>query len=291
MNPVLRAFVVTVSPADVEIAGDRLWGLGVRAIEERTGSGGAVELWTSVGQEDDAIAAAAATLEPGWTWRVVEVSTAPADTWREHAQPNWLSDDLVITPAWIPLDVDARVTRVVIEPAGAFGLGDHPTSQLTARALRDELDRRTGPGGRGVSVLDVGCGTGVLAIVAARSGAAQVRAIDIAAEAVEATRLNADRNGVLAMIDVDDAPIEAVEGSYDVVVANILAPVLVASAADLARLTAPDGRLIISGILAESHAHVLDALAPLEVTTTSTQDGWAAVTLRHPLPGRSVTAR
>jgi len=68
---------------------------------------------------------------------------------------------------------------------------------------------------------------------------------------------------------------------FDIVVANILAPGLIASAADLQRLTAPDGRLIISGILADAHDHVIEALRPMVVVDTAVQDSWAAVTLRH----------
>lgn len=278
----IRAFVVTVEADDVDLASDRLWQLGVRAVEERVpADGGAgVELWTSVGQDDEAIARAVARLEAGWTWRVVDVPTTFSETWRQHVEPTRVDDDLVIVPEWMAIDVDADVTRVVIEPGGAFGLGDHPTSQLSARALRSELRRRADRGDASLSVLDVGCGTGVLSIVAALSGATSVRAIDIAAEAVAATAANAARNGVEGRIEVDGQLVGEVDGTYDVVVANILAPVLIASTADLARLIGADGTLIISGILADAHEHVVTALAPLRVVETTTQEGWAAVVLR-----------
>lgn len=288
-RPSIRAFVVTVDTDNVDLASDRLWQLGVRAVEERApADGGAgTELWTSVGQDDEAIARAAAGLDPEWAWRVVEVPTAFAETWREHVEPSWPSDDLVIVPAWMEIDAGADVTRVVIEPAGAFGLGDHPTSQLSARALRSELCRRADRGVTSISVLDVGCGTGVLSIVAALSGATRVRAIDIAAEAVAATSANAEANGVDDVIEVDSMTVDRIEGPYDVVVANILAPVLVASATDLTRLVGRDGSLIISGLLADAHQHVVAALAPLQIVETATQDGWAAVVLRadaHGMP-------
>lgn len=288
-RPSIRAFVVTVDTDNVDLASDRLWQLGVRAVEERApADGGAgTELWTSVGQDDEAIARAAAGLDPEWAWRVVEVPTAFAETWREHVEPSWPSDDLVIVPAWMEIDAGADVTRVVIEPAGAFGLGDHPTSQLSARALRSELCRRADRGVTPISVLDVGCGTGVLSIVAALSGATRVRAIDIAAEAVAATSANAEANGVDDVIEVDSMTVDRIEGPYDVVVANILAPVLVASATDLTRLVGCDGSLIISGLLADAHQHVVAAFARLQIVETATQDGWAAVVLRadaHGMP-------
>ena len=279
----IRAFVVTVETDHVDLASDRLWQLGVRAVEERSpADGGAgIELWTSVGQDDDAIARAAARLEPDWAWRVVDVPTTFSETWRAHVEPSRLADDLVIVPEWIKIDVGADVTRVVIEPGGAFGLGDHPTSQLSASALRSELRHRVDRGDTPISVLDVGCGTGVLSIVAALSGATSVRAIDIAAEAVAATAANAALNDVADRIEVDDVLVHQIGGTYDVVVANILAPVLIASAADLTRLIGADGTLIISGILADAHEHVVAALAPLEVVETTTQEGWAAVVLRR----------
>ena len=278
----IRAFVVRVDTDHVDLASDRLWQLGVRAVEERMPTDGGVgtELWTSVGQDDDAIARAAARLEPGWAWRVVDVPTTFSETWRAHVAPSRLADDLVIVPEWIEIEVGADVTRVVIEPGGAFGLGDHPTSQLSARAVRSELRRRVDRGDTLIPVLDVGCGTGVLSIVAALSGATTVRAIDIAAEAVAATAANAALNDVADRIEVDDVLVDQIEGTYDVVVANILAPVLIASAADLTRLIGSDGTLIISGVLADAHQHVVAALAPLEVVETTTQEGWAAVVLR-----------
>jgi ribosomal protein L11 methyltransferase len=274
----IRAFIVTVPSGDVDVASDRLWQLGVRAIEERPSSGGGVELRTSVGRDDVSVARAAATLDPNWSWRTEEVSTESAETWRDYAAPNWISDDLVIVPEWLEVDVDESVTRVVIEPAGAFGLGDHPTSQLSARVLRRELAQaRSGER----SVLDVGCGTGVLSIVAALSGARSVRAVDISAEAVAATRANASRNGVADRIEVDDTLVSELDGTYDVVVANILAPVLVASAPALRRLTADAGRLIVSGVLSDAHDHVVEALRPLIVVGTEELGGWAAVTFCH----------
>ncbi len=288
----IRAFVVRVDSDEADVASDRLWQLGVRAVEERSpiDGGAGTELWTSVGQDDAAIARAVATLEPDWTWRVVDVATTYSETWREHVVPMWLTDDLVIVPEWIgteagtdldeQADVDKGVTRVVIEPTGAFGLGDHPTSQLCARAVRSELARLGALGVTSPTVLDVGSGTGVLSIVAALSGASRVRAVDIAAEAVAATMSNAARNGVGDVIEVDGSLVAEITGPYDLVVANILAPVLVASADDLTRLVGRDGTLIISGILADAHRHVLAALAPLQPVDTTTQEGWAAVVLR-----------
>ena len=291
----MLAFVVVADNSDVEAAGDILWQLGVRAIEERrstSGSGGdtgEVELWTAVGDEPEAIERAVVALRGRWEHRVVEVSELvddAAQTWRDFAAPMWVTDDLVIVPAWQDVDLVSSTVAplaVRIEPGGAFGLGDHPTTLLSLRALRRLLDARPGrPGDAAVDVIDVGCGTGVIAVTAALLANRPVRAIDVASAAVEATVDNATRNGVSDLVEVDTTDLADIEVDYDVVIANILAPVLASLADDLGRVTRPHGRLVISGVLDESHQHVLDALAPMMVVRTDVLDGWACVELRHP---------
>jgi ribosomal protein L11 methyltransferase len=280
--------VVVAPESDLDAASDVLWQLGVRAIEERphpadvADDGRAsverwIELWTAVGDEPEAIARAATALGGRWQHRVVEVADEPAQTWREHAAPIRVDDDLVIAPAWRDADAGAVATVIHIEPGGAFGLGDHPTTLLSLRALRRLLTD-------GTDVIDVGCGTGVIAVTAAVLQDRRVRAIDVAAAAVEATIDNARRNGVDDRVRVDAAALADIDDDYDIVVANILAPTLVSLAADLRRVTRPTGRLVISGILVGSHEHVLNALSPMEVERTDELDGWAAVVLRHPTP-------
>ena len=121
----------------------------------------------------------------------------------------------------------------------------------------------------------------MLSVAAAALGADHVRAIDLADAAVEATLDNARRNDVGDAITVDNAAVATVEGDYDIVVANILAPVLISMAGALKQLTTLTGTLIISGVLADNHAHVLAALAPLRVVDTIESHGWVAVTLQH----------
>jgi ribosomal protein L11 methyltransferase len=273
----MRAFVVNVPVDEVDVATDRLWQLGVRAIEERADADdvGRVELWTAVGDEPAAIERAVRALGQRWPHRVVDVVDEASNAWRDFAGPMWVDGALVVVPAWQQHTFGDGVQSIAIEPGGAFGLGDHPTTVLSMRAARRHL-------GVGADVLDVGCGTGVIAVMAAVLGAATVRAIDVASPAIEATIDNAARNGVADRIVADTTPAADVEGSHDLVVANILAPTLVELADDLRRLTAPDGRLVVSGILADHHGHVLESLAPMVAEQTDTLDGWAAVTLRHP---------
>lgn len=270
-----KMFVVSVPAADVEAASDVLWQLGVRGIEERADRMSAgVELWTSVGDDPAALDRAAAALGERWPWRVLDVVDERVEAWREHAGTTWVDPTMVVVPAWLEHSADPGVTAVVVEPGAAFGLGDHPTTLLSLRALRRHLRP-------GSTVLDVGCGSGVLGVAAVLGGAASVRSIDVASAAVEATRDNAERNHVASLVEVDTARAADLDGPFDLVVANILAPTLIELAGQLRRLTAPAGRLIVSGVLADRHDHVLTALTPMVVEHTDDLDGWSAVVLRH----------
>ena len=267
--------VLTVRAGDAELAADRMMQAGAFAVEERDVGGGLVELRGSLAEALPVAIDRLGELPEGWAVRIDEVDATPADTWREHALAIEVTGDLVIRPAWLPPLDRAGVVEVAIEPGAAFGLGDHPTTRLSAAAVW-----RATSGGD--TVLDVGCGTGVLAIVGVLVGADRAVGVDIAEAAVPVTLDNAERNGVADRVTVSTTPLERVEGTYDVVVANILAPALIALAADLQRVVAPGGRLIISGILADRHDHVLAALAPMRPVRTDILDGWASVELHHP---------
>lgn len=271
------AFVVSVPASEVELASDALWALGVVAVEERNVGGPladhVVELWTALGDDVDAVAHAAEGFPMRWRWRLVEIDETVADTWRQHALPTWVETDLVVCPAWLPFEAATGVTVVRIEPGATFGLGDHPTTVLSMRAVRHAMSPSA-------SVLDVGCGSGVLAIGAALFGAGRVDAIDISPASLGTAAENARLNGVESLISVTTTPLAEVDGPYDIVVANILAPTLIALAADLRRVTSPSGVLILSGLLADHHEHVEAALAPMRRIDREVREGWAAITLR-----------
>ena len=275
----MLAFVLTVADHDVELASDALWDLGVVAVEERSGGVGMVELWTALGDDPDVVAAVASVFVEPWSWRTEEIDEAVADTWRNFATAIWVEPDLVVRPAWIEASFAPEVTVLSIEPGPTLGMGDHPTTITSMRAIRRVIEP-------GASMLDVGCGSGVLSVAAVRFGARFARGIDIAAAAVQVTLDNAARNDVSSSsIAVDTVPLAFVadtDGPFDVVVANILAPTLVELAPHLVRVTAPEGALVISGILADRHDHVLEALAPMQVVACDELDGWVAITLRHP---------
>lgn len=264
---------MTVPVGDVEVAADRLWGAGAEAVEERRVDVATVQLWTMLGGAEDDFISRVGVIPGGWSIESRWIDESTSLAWRDHARPTVVDDAMVIRPAWLPSLSLAGVTEVVIEPAASFGLGDQPTTALVAKATR-RLVRS------GDLVLDVGCGSGVLAIVAALGGAAKVVAIDTADAAVNATTDNAARNGVSDVICAGSTPLAVVEGSFDLVVVNILAPALIELAEHLKRVTRQSGTLVISGILEGRHDPVLAALEPMTAVGTEVMDGWAAVELR-----------
>ena len=179
-------------------------------------------------------------------------------------EPIRASNRLWIVPSW-HVSPDPAAINIVLDPGLAFGTGSHPTTRLCL----DWLDRNMSPG---CSVLDYGCGSGILAIAAAKLGAARVRGVDIDEQAVLSSRYNAQRNYVVAeFFNADEAPPEPA----DVVLANILSNPLKVLAPLLTTLTLPGGRLVLSGILPPQAADVAEAYrAWFDIESPVIDDGW-----------------
>jgi ribosomal protein L11 methyltransferase len=180
--------------------------------------------------------------------------------------PIRISDRLWIVPSWHELP-DPAAIGIVLDPGLAFGTGSHPTTRLCLQWLEGHLQG-------GESVLDYGCGSGILAIAAARLGAARVLGVDIDPQAVQASRDNAERNGVTAGFGLPDAlPAGA---AYDVVVANILTNPLKALMPLLAGRVRPGGRIALSGILAAQAEEVLAVYGQaFDIRLAALDEGWA----------------
>lgn len=184
---------------------------------------------------------------------------------------------LWIVPSWRePPDPEAIVLR--LDPGLAFGTGTHPTTRLVLEWLERVLDSRL-PGSpsraSGLRVLDYGCGSGILAIAAAKLGAGAVDAVDLDPLALQTTVENAHRNAIAVHVAGADA---LAAETYDVVVANILANPLVLLEPVLAARTRAGGRLALAGILASQAAEVIDAYArDFALAVQDVMDGWVLI--------------
>lgn len=203
--------------------------------------------------------------------------------WMDDFQPLRMGQRLWIVPSWhTPPEPDA--VNLHLDPGLAFGTGTHPTTAmclewLDALALEGGLD--------GAEVLDVGCGSGILAIAALKLGAAMATGTDIDPQALQASRDNAERNDIAAEAFTLCYPEQlAAQRRFPVVVANILAGPLVTLAPTIAGHVAPGGRLALSGILANQADDVLDAYQAqgLRMEDPELRDGWARLSGHRPSP-------
>jgi ribosomal protein L11 methyltransferase len=179
-------------------------------------------------------------------------------------EPITVSDRLSIVPTWHQASSLAPIT-IVMDPGLAFGTGSHPTTHLCL----DWLDRFLEPG---QTVIDYGCGSGILAITAAKLGAIDVVGVDIDTRALQASRYNAGQNAVQPrFVDAETSPIAAA----DVVIANILSSPLKVLAPLLCRLTKSGGRLVLSGILEMQAGELMEIYQEwFEMLPPVAREGW-----------------
>jgi ribosomal protein L11 methyltransferase len=197
-----------------------------------------------------------------------------AEAWKAHYTPQRIGKRFLVVPSWLADEAAAGPEDVVLylDPGTAFGTGLHPTTRLCLAAL-EELVRP------GDEVLDLGTGSGILAIGAGRLGAGRVVAVDLDPKAAAVAADNAERNGVAIETlagELADTP----PGRFDLVVANILAgPIVTLAPALVERLRRPGGRLVVSGILAEQADDVAAALAAAgaEELETRHSGDWVAI--------------
>lgn len=231
----------------------------------------------------DEQATAAATLLLAQPWaaglQVQALRPVPANDWVRASQaqfePIEVSAGFWIVPSWH--QVPAAASRVIrLDPGLAFGTGTHPTTLLCLRWIVAQADAWARAPAR---VLDYGCGSGILALAAALHGAAAVSAVDLDPVAVQATRANAVANRV----ELQAGPPEDAAGSYEVVLANILAKPLVLLAPLLAGHLAPGGQLVLAGVLARQVDELRAAYAPwLELRVQAQLEDWILLTGRRP---------
>ena len=203
-----------------------------------------------------------------------EIREVPEADWvgltQSQFQPVEITPEFWIVPSWHEVPAQARLS-IELDPGMAFGTGTHPTTRMCLRWIA-----RNGSAGRDFGrVLDYGCGSGILAIGAAKFGATEIDAVDIDTAAVESTEYNAQANQVQLRAGLPDAA----QGEYRTVLANILATPLKVLAPLLCGHVAAGGELVLAGILERQADELKEAYAPyLPLEVADSEDGWVLMT-------------
>ena len=282
MWPTVQLLVVDDS---VDIASAELWDLGTTGVAEHPKGDGTTLL--VAGFPSVAIARQAARLldtEWGATVEVVE-GAEWLDAWREHFTPLRVGR-VVITPGWksspavdpVMASVGAGDVLVPLDPGHAFGTGSHASTRLALEELHVHLHH-------GARLLDVGCGSGILSLAAIGLGADRVTAVDIETEAVRAATENAARLGMGNRIAISTTAVAELMETFEVVVANILAPVLIELAPVLRAVVRPGGSLVLSGLIESQEERVIAAYDGFSLAARRTDSPWVCLALRAPAAG------
>ena len=275
---------VRVPLAQLELAQLRLWELGATGLEERDQTtitreptDGDVVVYAAFEDEAAALHAlnqvraeyeAGLVYVPHQNW---------ATEWRRGFSAQRIGQRLLLHPSWEPAESKPGDVVLTIDPENAFGSGDHETTRLVLGLLDARIEGNE-------RVLDVGCGSGILSIAAIRLGAASSIAIDIEDDAVIVTERNAGLNGVASSIDASTTPLHAIDGAYDLVLANIETRVLVQMPDALRARMAPGATLILSGILRKERDELLQAYASMYLEELVEEGEWCACVLRQEAP-------
>ncbi len=202
-----------------------------------------------------------------------------AEDWKQHFPKMRIGRRLIITPSWEEHIPAADEKVIELDPGMAFGTGSHATTMLCLEAIVDLFDRGEAP----QSLLDVGTGSGILAMAAAALGAKKILACDIDPLACEVATENCRKNNLDQAIEITTDPLDQLPGDFDVVVANILAEENLRLADQLVSRLAPRGYLFLSGILKEKEKMVCDGFSrqPLELLRITQQDEWICLLWRR----------
>ena len=199
-----------------------------------------------------------------------------AETWKEFFHTEKIGARTVIKPAWEEYEAKAGEIVVELDPGAAFGTGQHATTSLCIRALEDLVRP-------GMTVFDVGTGSGVLAIVAAKLGAKRVEAVDFDPVAVRVARENVRQNGAEDVVRTERSDLlKSVAGKADLIIANIIADIIVRLFGEVKGSLAAGGTMLLSGIIEDRLPDVVEAAAQhgFAVEKIEQEKGWAAVIVK-----------
>jgi ribosomal protein L11 methyltransferase len=200
-----------------------------------------------------------------------------ANAWKAHFQVHQIGERVVIRPPWQEHTPVGDQVVVELDPGMAFGTGLHPSTKMSMLGVEQVVKQ-------GDRVFDVGTGSGILAIAAIKLGAVQADCVDVESVAVRATRENAERNGVERQIAVELGSAgdgEPFQGTYDVVIANIIARILIDLSAALVSQTRPGGSIVLAGIIQQREHEVIKAFTDrgAAVVTRRQMDDWVSLVL------------
>jgi ribosomal protein L11 methyltransferase len=273
---------VAVGLEEVELVSSLLFDLGALGLEERDAStllksDAGAETTTLVASFENDESASAAQAELSGQWRAQlehVVGDAWRDGWKAYFKPLRVGERFVVRPSWEPYEAAPSDLVITLDPGQAFGTGTHETTQLLLGALPGNVRA-------GMRVLDVGTGSGILAIGACLLGAAHVTALDLDPLAVSATVENAAANGVSERIAASETHVEQITERFALVLANIEARVLAPLAQELSARVAPGGKLFLSGLLQPDMERMLAAYAHMRVLKQLQAGDWRALLLEQ----------
>lgn len=201
-----------------------------------------------------------------------------ASSWKQYYKPIYIGNRIVVCPPWEKCEIPENGILVEMDPGMAFGTGSHETTRLVMRMLENYVHG-------GENMLDVGCGSGILAICASKLGVAHCSAYDIDPVAVRVARDNIESNGVTNVsCDVSDllANVKTDNGLFDLVTANIVAEIIIRMAPDLPKFLKKDAVLIVSGIVDSKQADTAAALEQngFKVIDELHENEWCAMALK-----------
>ena len=202
-----------------------------------------------------------------------------ASSWKEHFKPLPVGERLLILPSWETPAVGETRQVITLDPGMAFGTGGHETTRLCLESLEQIMASASDAE---APVLDLGTGSGILAIAAAKLGARRIEAVDIDPQAVLVAQENCRLNRVANAVSCSATPLEQLPGGYRLILANILAEELVRMAPELTKRLLPDGWLVLSGILAEREQFVIDGFVsqPLDLQQSLAAGEWRCLCYR-----------
>jgi ribosomal protein L11 methyltransferase len=212
-----------------------------------------------------------------------------SSNWKVHFKPMRIGSRFVVKPTWEDYPRSRSDIIIELDPGMAFGTGSHATTKLCMEVLEKIFFREgaysNAVTGESASILDVGTGSGILAVAAVKLGAGHVVAIDIDPQALIVAKENILLNGCGGSVTVTDTPLPMVDGDYDIVVANILAEELARMSGALTEKVRPGGFLILSGILAEKEEIVIEGFSrpELGLVETTRDAEWSCLTYRREL--------